>query len=245
MNKFNKTVKEKKYLILPYSFLFCLIISIGNLNAADFQKGYEAHLKGDYISAIKEWGPLAAQGDAAAQFNIGNMFDFGKGVTEDNAQAVYWYSKSAEQGNANAQYALGWMYENGEGVEENDEIAVEWFRKSAVQGEPMAQFNMGWMYENGTGVKKNAGKALEWYRKASFSGHIEAPSFVAILYDAGNGVKMDKIAAYAWWLIGAKRGDEAPLNNLNFLETKLTAQQIKIAKGLAAQLEKEMSTVKP
>ncbi len=99
--------------------------------------------------------------------------------------------------------------------------------------------------ENGTGVQKNASKALEWYRKASFSGHIEAPSFVAIIYDAGNGVKMDKIAAYAWWLVGAKRGDEAPLNNLNFLETKLTAQKIKIAKGLAAQLEKEMATGKP
>ena len=109
-------LKEKKHFNFLYSFLVSLIIPFSILDAADFQKGFEAHLKGDYISAIKEWGPLAAQGDASAQFNIGNMFDFGKGVTEDNAQAVYWYSKSAEQGNANAQYALGWMYENGEGV---------------------------------------------------------------------------------------------------------------------------------
>ena len=94
-------------------------------------------------------------------------------------------------------------------------------------------------------MQKNASKALEWYRKASFSGHIEAPSFVAIIYDAGNGVKMDKIAAYAWWLIGAKRGDEAPMNNLDYLKAKLTAQQIKIAKDLAAQLEREMATGKP
>ena len=78
-------LKEKKYFNLLYSVLVSLIIPFPNLNAADFQKGYEAHLKGDYISAIKEWGPLAAQGDASAQFNIGNMFDFGKGVTEDNA----------------------------------------------------------------------------------------------------------------------------------------------------------------
>jgi len=58
-------------------------------------------------------------------------------------------------------------------------------------------------------------------------------------------VKVDKISAYAWWLIGAKRGDEAPLNNLDFLETKLTAQQIKTAKDLASQLEKEMANSKP
>ena len=121
-------LKEKKYFNLLYSVLVSLIIPFPNLNAADFQKGYEAHLKGDYISAIKEWGPLAAQGDASAQFNIGNMFDFGKGVTEDNAQAVYWYSKSAEQGNANAQYALGWMYENGEGVVKDLAMAFRWYK---------------------------------------------------------------------------------------------------------------------
>ena len=139
-------LKEKKYFKLLYSFLVSLIIPIPILNAADFQKGFEAHLKGDYISAIKEWGPLAAQGDAAAQFNIGNMFDFGKGVAEDNAQAVYWYNKSAEQGNANAQYALGWMYENGEGVVKDLAMAFRWYKRSAERNHPAAQTNLGWMY---------------------------------------------------------------------------------------------------
>ena len=58
------SLKEMKYFNLPYFVLVSLIIPITNLHAADFQKGYEAHLKGDYITAIKEWGPLAAQGDA-------------------------------------------------------------------------------------------------------------------------------------------------------------------------------------
>ena len=68
-------------------FLICLLLPLIPLTAAEFQKGFEAHLRGDYATAIREWGPLAAQGDSRAQFNIGNMFDFGKGVTEDNAQA--------------------------------------------------------------------------------------------------------------------------------------------------------------
>ena len=101
------------------TFLLCLFLPVFTLTAADFQKGFEAHLRGDYAAAIREWGPLAAQGDPRAQFNIGNMFDFGKGVTEDNVQAVYWYKKSAEKGNASAQYALGWMYENGEGLKKD------------------------------------------------------------------------------------------------------------------------------
>ncbi len=73
----------------------------------------------------------------------------------------------------------------------------------------------------------------------------EAPNFLAILYDAGNGVKEDKITAYAWWTIGAKRGDEAPRNNLDFLETKLTPEQITQAKVLVMKLEKEMAAGKP
>ena len=134
-------LKEKKYFNLLSSFLVSLIIPIPILNAADFQKGFQAHLKGDYISAIKEWGPLAAQGDAAAQFNIGNMFDFGKGVAEDNAQAVYWYNKSAEQGNANAQYALGWMYENGEGVVKDLAMAFKWYKRSAERNHPAYHYD--------------------------------------------------------------------------------------------------------
>ena len=109
----------------------------------------------------------------------------------------------------------------------------------------MAQFNMGWMHENGTGVEKDAAKAVDWYIKASFSGHIEAPNFLAILYDTGNGVKEDKIAAYAWWTIGAKRGDEAPRNNLDLLETQLAPEQINQAKVLVMKLEKEMAAGKP
>ncbi len=199
----------------------------------------------NFKEAVKWYRKAAEQNEPRAQYNLGYMYYNSEALPRDYKKAVYWFTKAAEQGNSGAQCNLGLMYENGEGVEENDEIAVNWFRKAAVQGEPMAQFNMGWMYENGTGVEKNAGKALDWYKKASFSGHIEAPSFVAILYDTGNGVKEDKICAYAWWLIGAKRGDEAPLNNLNFLETKLTAQQIKTAKDLADKLEKEMAAGKP
>ncbi len=58
-------------------------------------------------------------------------------------------------------------------------------------------------------------------------------------------ILLPELQTTAWWLVGAKRGDEAPLNNLDFLETKLTAQQIKTAKDLAAQLEKEMAAGKP
>ncbi len=52
---------------------------------------------------------LAAQGDAHAQFNLGVMYDKGRGVSQDYAEAVKWYRKAAEQGHASAQHNLGVM----------------------------------------------------------------------------------------------------------------------------------------
>lgn len=43
---------------------------------------------------------------ALAQKNLGVMYEFGKGVTKDETQAVAWYRKAAEQGNTDAQANL-------------------------------------------------------------------------------------------------------------------------------------------
>ena len=42
--------------------------------AADFRAGVEAYQRGDYATAYKEWLPLAEQGYAGAQFNLGLMY---------------------------------------------------------------------------------------------------------------------------------------------------------------------------
>ena len=66
------------------------------------------------VFAIKE---LANQGNAEQQYNLGEMYYFGKGVPQDVAEAVKWYRLAADQGNADAQLALGMMYEiDGMGV---------------------------------------------------------------------------------------------------------------------------------
>jgi len=83
---------------------------------ADFQAGSDAYAQGDYATALKEWRPLAEQGVAGAQFNLGVMYDQGQGVPQDYAQAADWYLKAAEQGNAIVQSNLGFLYDQGWGV---------------------------------------------------------------------------------------------------------------------------------
>ena len=89
-------------LLTILTILFCLTSNV--VWSADFFKGMDAYDKGDYASALSEWTPLAEQGDAVAQNNLGLMYDRGHGVQQDYEIALKWSRLSAEQGYANAQW---------------------------------------------------------------------------------------------------------------------------------------------
>ena len=50
--------------------------------------------------------PSAEQGYARAQFYLGHMYIYGKGVSRDKVEAVKWYRKAAEQGDEEAKKRL-------------------------------------------------------------------------------------------------------------------------------------------
>jgi TPR repeat protein len=54
-------------------------------------------------NAAKWYRKAAEQGDADAQFNLGDMSNTGEGVTKDRSEARKWYRKAANQGQADAQ----------------------------------------------------------------------------------------------------------------------------------------------
>ncbi len=108
---------------------------------AGFDEGMAAYDRGDYATALREWYPLAEQGDAEAQFNLGLMYRKGLGVPRHYAEAVKWYRKAAEQGNASAQNNLGVMYAKGQGVPQDNTEAYFWFSLAAVSGDDVAVKN--------------------------------------------------------------------------------------------------------
>ena len=79
----------------------------------------------DDVPDLQKTLQSARQGNAAAQFNLGLMYDSGRGVRQDYTKAVQWYRKAAEQGNVEAQHNLGAVYVNGQGVHQNHKIAKE------------------------------------------------------------------------------------------------------------------------
>ena len=56
-----------------------------------FQQGLAAAEKGDHQTAFQFWKPLAEQGDANAQLLLGGVHEKGKGVKQDDIEAVKWY----------------------------------------------------------------------------------------------------------------------------------------------------------
>ena len=84
--------------------------------AGPSEEGWAAYQRGDYETALKLWRPLAAQGNAFDQSNLGFMYDSGQGVPRDLSEAAKWYRLAAEQGNPRAQSNIGSMYAAGEGA---------------------------------------------------------------------------------------------------------------------------------
>jgi TPR repeat protein len=96
---------------------------------------------GSSVSGFEATEARADQGDAAAQFGLGQKYS--RGDAPDSPQAAEWYRKAAEQGHALAQYNLGLMYANGHGVARDDAEALLWIRKAAEGGDAGAQHNLG------------------------------------------------------------------------------------------------------
>ena len=102
--------------------------------AGPVEDAIAAQGRGDYATALRLFRPLADQGDALAQYNLGVMYSNGQGVPQNYAEAMKWYRLAANQGDADAQYNLGVMYDNGQGVPQDYAEAVKWYRLAADQG---------------------------------------------------------------------------------------------------------------
>jgi TPR repeat protein len=94
-----------------------------------------AYVQGDYKTALRKWRQLAEQGNAGAQFNLGQLYRQGQGVPQDYKEAMKWYLMAAEQGNAQAQNNLGFMYRMGSGVPKDDVQAHMWFIIACESGD--------------------------------------------------------------------------------------------------------------
>ena len=125
-------MKLKKILIS--SLLSIGLIGATCLSYADFNDGWTAYSNEDYKGASKEWKPLAEEGDAKSQTNLGILYYNGKGVLKDYKKAVEWLTKGAEQGEVEAQFILGEIYIEGKAVLKSFKTAKYWLQLAYENG---------------------------------------------------------------------------------------------------------------
>ncbi len=196
-----------------------------------------AYELGDYARAFRMFEPLAADGNANAQFMLGLMHAQGQGIEQNFYEAAKMYRLAGNQGHTGAQVNLGSLYENCKGNGPcNSEEAANWYRRAAEQGDAVAQYNLGVMYGIGRGVADNEWAAKVLFRNSAEQGYAPAQYNLAVSYERGLGGPVDLVAAYAWYDLAAQRGYDDGVNGRDKIAARLTAAELARAEEMSLSL---------
>lgn len=151
----------------------------------EYEQGVQYFRDQEYSSAIAYLGVLANEGDADAQYMLGQCYL--EGVTKERyaefsveydaiyTAGVYWTQLAAEQGHCCAQGYLGYCYRTGRGVEPDLATAFAWDRQSAGQNCAFGLIHLGYFYADPENVlqfaEKNYDIARMFYEAAEAAEH--------------------------------------------------------------------------
>ena len=143
------------------------LIALGApLSAQSVAAGADAWAKGDYDTAVDNWRPLAEKGDPDAQFNLGQAYRWGRGVTANLSAAQTWYERAAGSGQMDAQVILGLMlFQNGDHA-----AGLRWLKAASEKGEPRAMLIYGTALYNGDSVPQDAVLGYAYVSRAAAQG---------------------------------------------------------------------------
>jgi HEAT repeat protein len=89
---------------------------------------------GQYAGAAQALERGAARDHSPSQVLLGVLYREGRGVRQDNQQALRWFRHASALGDAAGYFNMGWMYEHGLGVEPDKDAARRWYGRAAKRG---------------------------------------------------------------------------------------------------------------
>lgn len=204
-------------LVLTSTFVaLCLSFPLTG-SAGPYEDGETAFKADKYKQALPLFTKAAEENNPMAQFYIGNMYEFGLGVTQSYEQAVFWYEKAVAQGedvveNGSgvelAQYNFGVLLLEGKGTPKSAARAFELFQKAANTGNAAAQNNLGLMYAKGEHVAASSDTAMEWFQESADLGNANGMKNLATGYYYGVGIKQSNETAISWYKQAAALGNK-------------------------------------
>ena len=170
----------------------------------------------DFVKANEELLKMAESGDVESQFNLGQFYYHGFGVTLDKREAYKWFRRAADNGHSMAEYSVCVAFNLGEGVTADQSEAARWFEKSVQSGGPSkvdALCNLGRAHYFGRGVPENKVKALKCYWDAFKDVENPGPRYSDALYNLGTmilngegGARKNPLEALRWLSYAAGHG---------------------------------------
>ena len=113
----------------------------------------------------------AKEGNADAQYAMGELYREGRGVKKDEILATIYFGQAARQGHDTAQLEYGLRLLNGIGIGKNENDAARWFKINARRGNVIAQNRLAHLYRTGKGVPVDPLNMARWHlisKKAGF-----------------------------------------------------------------------------
>jgi len=217
--------------------------------AGPFEDGQAAFRSGDYPTALQIWCGLADRGDARAEFELGAMYVLGRGVPQDDRQAILWFRQSAAHGGELGQKGLAEMYLAGRDEPQDYAHVAIWCQKAAAIGNSLGPKCLSLMYARGDGVAKDAAQARLWLGRWADQGDPIG------IYNLGEfeiqNQPPDYAQAYVWFDLAASRVPQSNAMHDKALQAResaashLSASQMVDARALSAAWSQQHRVSRP
>lgn len=173
---------------------------------AQFELGRIYRQKQAPAKALELFRLAAAQEQAGAMNEIGEMYKYGLGVEKDLTEARKWFKLAADMGHSQAQYNYADLCD---GIRKHAVEMTEFFRRAAEQGHIEAQYRLAQIYQTSSWAEDGIGhdyeKAAKWFRLAAEQGHLVAQAELGEMYLIGYGVEQSDAEAAKWFRLAGEK----------------------------------------
>lgn len=147
----------------------------------EYQRGMRLESDRELGEAAAAYRKAASAGHVDAMLALAAMYMHGRGVAQDDAEAVLWLRRAAEYDSVLGQYNLAVMLAGGNGAAVDVIEAVRWYERAAAAGFDKAQFNLAMLLVSGKVSQAQPELAYVWMKQAASSGMEAAQNNLPII----------------------------------------------------------------
>ena len=219
-----------------------------------------------YQQAQASYAIATEQHNPVGEYNLGLIYEEGKGHAVDLEKAKALYQQAADLGHPQAMTRLAGLYFNGIDGTGDPQKALYWYQKAAEKGDRDALYQLGLLSETGVATKIDFTTAFDYYKQSAKLGNQQGMLAAARMVQYGVGVAEDKKQAAMYYEMLAGLGNAfaqyqlaSLYNNKVIPETKLgegnkwlqeafkngSPQANKLVQWMAVQKQSQFSFVEP